>query len=158
MREYTIAINRLPGAWKNEISRNKAGMLAAIHETAENAIRILRDASPEDQGVFKDSWFAFEHSNGVDVINDAPHAVYVEEGTTPHWPPPHAIRGWIERNRDRLHGIPINPVTPEDIQKVTFLICRKIATEGTKPYHILSKRQGAFIYILRRNVEKYLST
>lgn len=47
------------------------------------------------------------------------YAIYVEEGTEPHWPPIDAITPWAER-----HGIP------------AFLVARKIAQEGTDPRYM----------------------
>lgn len=55
---------------------------------------------------------------------------YVDEGTTPHWPPVSAIKRWIE----------IKPVYPEvdsagrtpSVDQLAFLIGRKIAEEGTE--------------------------
>lgn len=47
------------------------------------------------------------------------YAIYVEEGTRPHWTPRSALQGWADR-----HGIPV------------FLVQRKIAEEGTEPRYI----------------------
>lgn len=62
---------------------------------------------------------------------------YVEEGTKPHWPPPSAILKWIQAKPviprpDRNGRLP----SP---QSLAYLIGRKIAREGTKGTHDLSK-------------------
>ena len=44
------------------------------------------------------------------------YAIFVEEGTKPHWAPRDALQGWADR-----HGIPV------------FLVQRKIAQDGTEP-------------------------
>lgn len=44
------------------------------------------------------------------------YAIYVEEGTRPHWPPRDALQGWADR-----HNIPV------------FLVQRAIARKGTEP-------------------------
>lgn len=44
------------------------------------------------------------------------YAVFVEEGTRPHWPPIKALQGWADR-----HDIPV------------FMVARAIALRGTKP-------------------------
>jgi HK97 gp10 family phage protein len=53
------------------------------------------------------------------VGTNVPYARYVEEGTSPHWPPVSALAGWAGR-----HGIP------------AFLVARAISRRGTKakPY------------------------
>ena len=73
------------------------------------------------------------------VLGDAAFAVdialrdywkYIEDGTRPHWPPPSAIRHWID----------VKPVMPRPFangklpspEQLTFLISRKIATVGTE--------------------------
>jgi len=49
------------------------------------------------------------------VIADTNYALFVHEGTAPHWPPLEAIEPWARR-----HGIP------------AFLVARSIAQKGTK--------------------------
>jgi len=51
------------------------------------------------------------------VVADTEYALFVHEGTKPHWPPIAAITPWANR-----HGIP------------PFLVARSIATKGTKPH------------------------
>lgn len=61
---------------------------------------------------------------------------YVEEGTSPHWPPSSAILKWLE----------VKPVIPRPDKngklptpkQLAFLISRKIAREGTKGRHDLA--------------------
>lgn len=50
------------------------------------------------------------------VYADTNYALFVHEGTKPHWPPIDAITPWANR-----HGIP------------PFLVARSIAQKGTKP-------------------------
>lgn len=47
------------------------------------------------------------------------YALYVEEGTRPHFPPIAAIQGWADR-----HGIP------------AYVVARKISIYGTEPRHM----------------------
>lgn len=51
------------------------------------------------------------------------YAVYVHEGTKPHWPPHKPLRQWVRKK--------LNPATDE-LDSIAFLIRRKIAQEGTK--------------------------
>ncbi|MEO0595068.1 MAG: hypothetical protein AAF126_03060 [Chloroflexota bacterium] len=67
------------------------------------------------------------------------YAVYVEEGTRPHFPPLDAIRPWADR-----HGIP------------AFLVARKIAREGTDPRYFM---RDSFVEVQRdvdRNLDRLL--
>jgi hypothetical protein len=47
------------------------------------------------------------------------YAIYVEEGTRPHFPPIDKLQGWADR-----HGIPV------------WAVAMKIAREGTEPRHM----------------------
>lgn len=76
------------------------------------------------------------------------YAPYVEHGTRPHWPPKDPIRAWVKRN---LRVLPpavklpssyvFKPKTREgtrrpmeaEVERVTYLIQRKIAMRGTAP-------------------------
>ena len=63
--------------------------------------------------------------------------IYVEEGTKPHWPPPHAILNWVE----------VKPVIPRpdgngkipSPKSLAYLIGRKIARYGTEGTHDLQR-------------------
>lgn len=62
---------------------------------------------------------------------------YIENGTSAHWPPVDAIKGWIREK----------PVTPTPLQdgriptedQLAFLIGRKIATDGIEGDHLLEE-------------------
>lgn len=55
--------------------------------------------------------------------SNAPHDIFVHEGTRPHWPPAKPIRQWV---RKKLN-VPTN-----ELDSVTFLVQRKISRVGTK--------------------------
>ena len=67
----------------------------------------------------------FSTLKGV-LKNRAPYAIFVHEGTKPHFPPLHAIEKWADR-----HGIP------------PFLVARAIAKKGTKgkPFYDLAVKE-----------------
>lgn len=84
----------------------------------------------------------------VGVGGNAPHAIFVHEGTKPHWPPQLAIQQWIiSKGFVKLGGKPTthgrlralyqknraesDRVTSE-IQNIAYLIARKISQKGTK--------------------------
>lgn len=67
-----------------------------------------------------------------------PYWRYLENGRGPgKFPPPEAIRNWIEVK----HIIPRNDTT---VPQLTYLISRKIAREGTKGKHAL---EGTIDYV-----------
>jgi HK97 gp10 family phage protein len=101
---------------------NKAPKVVAKH--ANDAIKksvftLLANARPNtpvDRGFLRGAAMVttFEQLKGM-LKNQAPYAVYVHEGTQPHYVPIKAIEGWADR-----HGIP-----PWAVQK-------SIMRKGTK--------------------------
>lgn len=88
----------------------------AIKKSIFTLIGNARKHTPVDQGFLRGAGMVTEFGLLLGVLqNVAPYAVYVHEGTTPHWPPPGALAGWAQR-----HGIP------------EFLVRRSIGTKGTK--------------------------
>jgi len=70
------------------------------------------------------------------ALDVAAYWKYVEYGTRPHWPPPDAIRKWIEAK-------PVIPTAFRNgklptLEQLTFLISRKIARFGTVGTHTLA--------------------
>lgn len=68
------------------------------------------------------------------------YAVFVEEGTRPHFPPREALQGWADR-----HGIPV------------FLVQRKIAREGTDPRYFWRDTYGEFEPETMRETERFIN-
>lgn len=58
---------------------------------------------------------------------NVPHAIFVHEGTRPHFPPTAPIRRWVVKKLN---------VTGSDVAKVTAMVQRKIGRRGTeaKPF------------------------
>jgi len=52
------------------------------------------------------------------------YAIFVHQGTRPHWPPVRPIKRWVIRKLG---------IRGKDVPKVTFLVRRKISKVGTKP-------------------------
>jgi len=94
------------------------------------------------------------HSFTVSLrLND--YWIFVEEDTRPHWPPPDAIRRWVE----------IKPVIPRpdangripSPESLAYLIGRKIAREGTTGTHDLQKTKDAVIPVYIPRIEEALA-
>ena len=79
---------------------------------------------------------------------------YVEEGTTPHWPPVDKIRAWID----------YKPVAPYPMKngklptpkQLAFLISRKIAREGTQGTKDLERAKATMAEIWRDRLTQAL--
>lgn len=88
--------------------------------------REVRAAAPKDKGrLRKGIEFRWSRTAGGEVIGKAPHTLWVDLGTSPHWPPMSAIAGWARRK-----GIP------------PFLVARKIALEGTPAVRFFQQGYG----------------
>ena len=90
---------------------------------------------------------------GTLTMND--YWKYVEEDTTPHWPPRSAILNWIQ----------IKPVIPRPDsrgripkpEQLAFLISRKIARVGTEGTHDLQKSKDAIIPFYVERIKQALA-
>lgn len=60
----------------------------------------------------------------------APYALYVHEGTKPHFPPVSALIPWVIRQLK---------VSAKDAPGVAYLVARKIAAKGTAPTKFLER-------------------
>lgn len=69
------------------------------------------------------------------------YAVFVHEGTKPHWPPKAPIRKWVIKKLG---------IKGEETDKVTFAVRRKIGRKGTKAKPFL-----AVAFRIYRNVIGY---
>jgi len=154
MREFTITLEQLPKAWRREVEENYELAVQACREAAHLAETIVVAASPVDQGFFRNAWFVRNVPKGAELVNDAPHAAIVEEGTRPHWPPREPIRAWLVRNATKLG---IDPSDEKELNRITFLVCRKIATEGTEPAFILKSRQIQMLQMTYEIVQQRLN-
>jgi len=84
-------------------------------EVTKTIAKRAKDNAPKDTGELQKSIKTKKVSKHErSVIAGAPHAVFVHEGTRPHWPPVDALRGWAKR-----HNIP------------AFLVARAISERGT---------------------------
>ncbi len=79
---------------------------------------------------------------------------YVENDTKPHFPPRDAILKWIEVKpvipRPGSNGVIPTP------KQLAFLICRKIANEGTTGTHDLQKTKDDILPWWREQISKAL--
>lgn len=80
------------------------------------------------------------------------YGIFVEAGSSPHFPPPGALAGWVRR---RL-GIS----DEKKVREIAFLIGRKISRQGTEGLHIfertLAENEQRVLEILEEEVARVL--
>lgn len=82
------------------------------------------------------------NSNGYIITLTLPeYAIYLENGTKPHWPNVDAIKKWIKIKP--ILPRPINGKLPTENQ-LAYLIGRKISKVGTKPTHLIEDTMTDF--------------
>ena len=72
------------------------------------------------------------------ILNSLDYLKYLETGTKPHWPPTEPILKWIKDKRLPTREYTGDKSLPTEKQ-LTYLVCRKIAKEGTEPNYIISE-------------------
>lgn len=122
--KISLRINGLPDLERR--LKNLVGLpvLVIVPILAKWALKIqsmARRTVAVDQGVTRASILTAFTGRGLtaEVGSDQKAAVWLEEGTRPHFPPPDALIPWVKR-----HGLP--PGTE-------WAIARKIAQRGTPP-------------------------
>lgn len=111
---------------------------AIIKKHTETARQLLEDNSPEDLGVFKDSWKIIPPRRQTVTSNTEFKIVNTDEkafnkffGRDSGLMPPQApIENWVRRK--------ITTSDRKEIKRVTFLVRRSIALGGTSRYRDLS--------------------
>lgn len=96
---------------------------AAVRKVGEEAQKkVCEHIQKEAQAnIQRDLGYGAEHIEivgGHKVVAAFPYAVYLEHGTSPHWPPIDALEGWASR-----HGF-----------ETPFLAAQAIAENGTPAY------------------------
>jgi len=102
------AFKKSPSIAKEEINKAIKKSLLLIQAKATPFI-------PVDTGELRNKWLTTFGTLKGTLENTAKHAVFVHEGTKPHFPPISAIERWANR-----HNIP------------PFLVAKSISKKGTK--------------------------
>ena len=114
-----------------------AGLRDGLEETAEAILAESQKATPVGATTgLKDSGHLFPrrpHVAGnvawVQVRYSAPYAMFVHEGTRPHFPPPEALLRWCE--------LVLGIKDEKEARRAAWAIARTIAKYGTKPHTFL---------------------
>lgn len=69
--------------------------------------------------------------DGAIVKVEAPHGVFMEEGTRPHFPPLQPLEDWV-----RVKGFATDEAA---VRRIAWAIAEKIARDGIAPRHFFAK-------------------
>ena len=72
------------------------------------------------------------------ILNSLNYLKYLETGTKPHWPPTEPILRWVKDKRLPTRELTGDKSLPTEKQ-LTYLVCRKIAKEGTEKNYIIAE-------------------
>lgn len=72
------------------------------------------------------------------ILNSLDYLKYLETGTKPHWPPTEPILRWVKDKRLPTRELTGDKSLPTEKQ-LTYLVCRKIAKEGTEKNFIIAE-------------------
>ena len=72
------------------------------------------------------------------ILNSLDYLKYLETGTKPHWPPTEPILRWVKDKRLPTRELTGDKSLPTEKQ-LTYLVCRKIAKDGTEPNYIIAE-------------------
>lgn len=148
---------------------------------ARGRTRLVR-ATPVDLGQMKNAWREKDTGDGVDVVNDAPHAGIVERGARPHAVSEEGIQALAEWARRNLHieerrqvrqqaralraggdraGAAVwskagNDFLDQEALKVAHAIAWKLRHQGQEPKFIVASRLDLLRRDVRREVERIL--
>lgn len=131
MSEITIKPEDLEKTLEGEAKRSRDGLDLAARAAALKLVAYLVQLTDSlgitYLGTIKQSFFA----DGTTVSNSAPHFPFVDQGTRPHpvsEEGQQAIKTWCMRKLG---------LDEKEAERATFLICRKIAAEGTAPRYLM---------------------
>lgn len=115
----------------------RQAVLRGIRSTAARGVDVIRHhidtAKPYPAvnfGTLRQSVNWAPTVDGATLVVDAPHAVFVDQGTRAHMPPVGPLIVWATRK----FGLP-----PEKAEAVAWAVAKKIAREGVAPRFFMRK-------------------
>lgn len=125
------AFSRAVGEWPDKLE--EAGVRAIRSAMARGVGVVIEkiDSSstalpaPVDTGAMRSSVRSYNVPTGAILTVEAPHAIYMERGTKPHYPPIGPIWAWVARK------IPTS--SDKEALGIAFAIQHKIGEEGIEP-------------------------
>ena len=123
---------------------------ATMHQATLLVQREWQENMPRVSGITARSITSDVASTPAGVLgivgSSQPSAIFIELGTKPHMPPSEALQPWVKA----VMGIR----DPKELERVAFLVARKIAREGTEPQRPMAKAveavEGQVVAIFER--------
>ena len=135
------------------------GMRSAALRAKIEVIREIDTASPYpavNTGGLRQSVQVINLPNGAEVVVDAPHAPFLEEGTRPFWPPLEPLVAWVIRK-----GLAPSLGDPDEQERFAIQVARAIqyaiASRGIEPRHFLAKAMVRMPAIVQAEVGRELA-
>ncbi len=137
LERFRGIVGELPGALHGAAMRGlRAGMRKGV-EIVKEEIRATSPYPPIDRGRLIRSVKYKPTGTGTVLFVDAPHAIFMEAGTRPHFPPLKPIFDWVLRK-----GLADDE---DDAYPIARAIQHKIAMYGIKPRHFFRRAMRRII-------------
>ena len=126
-----MTVNSNINTFDENISRilaaTESALLAGMLMIEKKVVEYLRKENINDTGYLQKSITSEVRREAYRILGitgtNMRYAIFVHQGTRPHWPPIKPIKKWV------IHKLGIRGA---DVPKVTFLVRRKISKVGTK--------------------------
>lgn len=119
-------------------------MLQSSATVVERRAKEIVTEEATDTGLLKSSIRQKVHRTFAEVFTNIKHAIFVEKGSRPHWPPPGALQPWARR-----HGFPAGA-------RGDWLARRAIAQRGTEAVKFMERALKGSRKDIRRFIQKML--
>lgn len=130
----------------------RAAAQACLSEVIKQ-IRATKPYAPIDQGWMNDparGWLLEDTKDGAAFESLAPHAVFVEFGTKPHWAPLPPLKAWAERKLRAKFKPKDRAAAAEQLARA---VQRKIAARGTEGRYFFARASERFPEIVSNALE-----
>jgi len=144
-------------AFRADHKRAVASVRLGLIEAALEAEVIISQATPVDTGNTRLRWQTVITTDGAEVVNDSPVALYLEEGTKPHRPPLWPLILWLARKNGRsLAGATTLKDVPGELVGAARKIQARIEVQGTKGKKMIASNLPKLEAIAKKRVEQRL--
>ena len=130
MADFRLDITTIDTLTKKYVDIYKKSIISSDHNASGELVRNATGVVTFD-GVY------------LKVVLEVPkQAIFLENGTRSHFPPPDAILKWIKVKPILPKALPNGKLPTEN--QLAFLIARKISKVGTRPTHLIRDTLSSF--------------
>lgn len=138
-KRFTVDSADFGAVLKADSKRAAKAIARGLYKGALIGEAIVAEATPVDRGNARAAWQVYRTPDGAVLDNDAPHILFLEEGTRPHRPPLLPIVQWLSRKEGRGTNITDISQADADIRFRAMRIADSIAEKGTKAHHMVQR-------------------